>query len=157
MARISDKNARYRSKAELVRDLAFVLNSDLKYGTKYAVLHEITWVWTEFFGKHKGCPWRSKASLEVEKYADLIHEHVIPRKIIISHLIGYVGELTEAYVDEYLETHCIGVLVTKEEDQRLRDAKLGSAMPDDWDGVNVWARYQAVSIIPLRVDSAHQR
>jgi len=37
-------------------------------------------------------------------------------------------------------------LVTLEEDARLRAAGLRSTMPDDWDGENVWARYEAVGI-----------
>lgn len=38
------------------------------------------------------------------------------------------------------------VIVTEEEDRRLREAKLTSCMPKDWDGVDIFARYKVVGI-----------
>jgi len=38
------------------------------------------------------------------------------------------------------------LLVTKDEHRRLNASGLRSKMPDDWDGENIWARYDAIGI-----------
>lgn len=146
MARISEKNPRFRSKDTICRDLAQVLNADLSYGTKFAVVSEITWVWSEFDGKHQGCKyWSSTALRSRLPNKHLVHEHIVPKKVIVNSLMNEVGRTPERIYD-FLERFCIGVVVTKDEDTALNSAGLRSKMPEDWDGEDPWARYKAVGI-----------
>lgn len=150
MARISERNLRYRTKPQLAEDLCKVLCSDLHYGTKFCVLSEATWVWSEFYGKHKGCPWRSKKAMNIEDLRTLIHEHAVPKKELIEKLFELKSP-SPRKVFNLMEKFCIGVLITKEEDRNLREAKLTNKMPECWDGNNVWARYEQVGIVAQQV------
>ena len=147
MARISKKNPRYRTKKEICEDLSVILQSPITVGTKIAVVNEVLWVWSEFNGKYQGCQWWSKESLRTFKNqtTGFIHEHVVPKKLMRESLMS-LKNLSPESIHHYLETHCIGVVVTKEEDIKLNKAGLNSKMPVDWDGKDVWARYQAVGI-----------
>ena len=147
MARISNKNPRFRSKDVICRDVSYVLrNTDLHIGTKLAVIDQVFWVWSEFDGKHAGCKYWSKAAVESGlKDKGLVHEHLIPRKLVREMLLNLEDPSPEA-VNDILERLCIGVVVTKGEDTRLNELKLNSKMPDDWDQQNLWARYQAAQI-----------
>lgn len=146
MPKISEKNKRYRTKEQICKDLAYVLNSSLSYGTKFAVLSEITWVWTEFHGKYSGCKYWSEEALKIKNsQAQLIHEHVVPKKV----LIGYLMEKTKLSAQEiykFLEKFCIGVVITKDEDQKINNEGLRSKMPNDWDYEDPWARYKGLNI-----------
>ena len=53
---ISAKNPRYRTLEKLAEDMAYVLNSPLAYGTKYAALYDVCRLWTQVNGKYRGCP-----------------------------------------------------------------------------------------------------
>lgn len=146
MARISEKNLRFRSKETICHDLAQVLNADFSYGTKFAVVSEITWVWSEFDGKHQGCKYWSSAALQSGlPNKHLVHEHIVPKKVIVDSLMNEV-ERTPEKIYEFLERFCIGVVVTKDEDISLNRAGLRSTMPKDWEGEDPWARYTAVGI-----------
>jgi hypothetical protein len=147
MPRIPKSNPRYRTKSELCGELAFVLNSNLHYGTKHAVLLEATWVWTEFEGKYEGCEHWSEAALEFRGQPQmLIHEHVIPKKVVIELLLKLPNPTTGS-VHQLLESFCKGVVITKEEDTRLNRRGLRSKMPSDWDGKDLWARYTVAKIV----------
>ena len=147
MARISNKNERFRTKDEICRDVAFVISCDsLHRGTKLAVVDQVLWVWTEFEGKYEGCEFWSEAALELGfKSAGLVHEHLIPRKIVRKMLFD-LSAPTITEVRKILDAYCIGVVVTKEEDLRLNSIGLRSKMPEDWDGANLWARYREADI-----------
>ena len=153
MARIPNKNLRYRTKSELCNDIAFVLNSSLHYGTKHAVLSEATWVWTEFEGKYEGCEYWSAAAMEFRGNPKmLVHEHVMPKKIVIERLLQ-LSTPTTSSVHQLLESCCKGAVVTRTEDATLNRLGLRSKMPHDWDGTDLWARYKAAKIrlhIPTR-------
>lgn len=146
MAKISVKNPRFRSKETICKDLSCVLSADLSYGTKFAVVSEITWVWSEFDGKHQGCEyWSEKALASGLPNNQLVHEHIVPKKILIDSIMNYVEKSPEA-IYKYLDRFCIGAVVTKEEDNLLSENGLKSSMPDPWDG-DPWARYKHVGII----------
>jgi len=144
MARISPSNARYRDKPTICRDVAVILRADLSYGTKYSVVSEVTWVWSEFNGKLEGCRYWSEAALAASG-APLIHEHVVPKSVIISRLFA-LSEPTPDAVKDVLEQLCIGVVVTKHENLPRNALGLRSVMPADWCGANPWARYEAAGI-----------
>ena len=147
MGRISERNPRYRTKQEIVEDLALVLAcNSLRFGTKYAVVDQVIWVWSEFDGKHKGCSyWSEQALATGSKRAGLVHEHVVPRSIIRKELFA-LRNPSITTLKRLLDRLCIGVVVTKEEDDHLRSLKLHASMPDDWDGQDVWARYRKANI-----------
>ena len=88
IAKISEKNKRFRTKDQMCKDLSTILNLDLIYGTKFSVVNEVLWVWSEYDGKHKGCKFWSKEACNLwEKQKpsvkSLIHEHLVPRNILI--------------------------------------------------------------------------
>ncbi len=153
MARISEKNPRFRTKKQIATDVAFILDSPLTHGTKHAVLAEATWVWTEFHGKTKGCPYWSKlatlaqgASMEVK----LIHEHAVPKGIVIETLLKLKDPTPEA-VHDLCERLLIGVVVTKQEDNMLNKNFRKSMPPEFFDCnsphfQNPWLRYQHENI-----------
>ena len=124
---------------------------DLTYGTKFAVISEIFWVWSEFDGKHRGCRfWSVEARKSERDVKNLIHEHVVPRKAMLSHFdLSQVPKkpVSEMEVRSVLDRFCIGCVITKEEDARLNSQRLNSAMPDEWDHVDIWARYDLAGIV----------
>lgn len=158
MARISKKNERFRTKDQICNDLAKMLRADLCYGTKWAVVAEVIWVWSEFDGKYKGCPYWSESAIKLEE--DLrkthtamsavypkrfVHEHIAPRTLITKRLFS-MDEPTAERIKEFLDAFCIGVVVTKDEDGKLNELGLRSSMPKDWDGKDPWARYRTAGI-----------
>jgi hypothetical protein len=146
MPRIPEDNRRYRSREELCADIAFILKADVAYGTKYAVLSEATWVWTEFEGKYKGCEHWSKAA---KKFRDnpkmLVHEHVVPKSTVIAELWS-LPDKTPDSVRRLMDELCKGAVITREEDASLNSQGFRSKMPDDWDHKDPWARYNAAGI-----------
>lgn len=147
MPRISNDNPRHRTKDEICEDIAFVLNSRLRYGTQFAVLSEAMWVWTEFDGKYKGCEhW----SVEVWKIQDqqkmLVHEHMVPKSLVIKRLKELENPTKES-VKELLDFYCKAAVVTRDEDRRLNEEGLRSNMPIGWDEKDVLARYALVGIV----------
>ena len=153
MARIAEKNPRFRSKEVLCSDLSKVLNSDLHFGTKMGVLNEIFWIWTEFEGKIIGCPYWSneaKKAYTLDKKVKLIHEHLMPREIIRK-MVFDLDQPTAEDLMNLFSKNLIGVVVTKEEDNRLNDLGLRSKMLDDWDGVDPWARHEKANIVSNQV------
>jgi hypothetical protein len=151
MAKISKKSRRFRTKDDIVQDLVKVLNMDLTYGTKYAVVSEVFWVWSEFDGKHNGCRlWSVAARKSGRDVKNLIHEHVVPRKTMLGKFdLSQFPEKTVSEMDvrSLLDRFCIGCVITREEDARLKSRGLNSTMPEGWDQVNVWARYDLAGIV----------
>jgi hypothetical protein len=128
MGRTSQSNPRYRTKAELCTDIAFVLNSDLHYGTKYTVFDNAMWVWTEFEGKYKGCEYWSEAALEfADDERKLVHEHAVPKKILIDMLLNLPNPSSDS-VQEMFQNYCKAAVITKAEDASLN--RLRSPLKD---------------------------
>ncbi len=147
MGRISKSNPRYRTKSEICADVAIVLNSKLHYGTKYSVFDNVLWVWTEFEGKYKGCEYWSKAALQLgEDEKRLVHEHAVPKKILIDMLMQHPSPTADS-VRQLLQNYCKAAVITKAEDAVLNRLGLRSKMPSDWDRKDPWARYKAAGIV----------
>jgi hypothetical protein len=152
MGRVSERHLRYRTKDEIVQDVTFVLNAPLKNGTKWAVLRDIAWVWTEFQGKYKGCRhWTKMARLkQSDAKARLRHEHVVPRTIVINMLLE-LNSPSREQVHEICERYLIGAVVTPDEDARLNE-KYGRTMPKDFyeptspQYRDPWLRYKECNI-----------
>lgn len=104
------------------------------------------WVWSEFNGKHQGCKfWSEKALSSGLQNKHLIHEHLVPRKVLMNKLFSEVIP-DKQNIFEFLDTYCVGVVVTKDEDNMLNKIGLRSEMPSDWDNKDPWARYKKVAI-----------
>lgn len=149
MPRISDDNPRFRTKERICSDVAEVLNSQtLHYGTQQAVLNEVVWVWTEFDGKYKGCKyWSEAAWLHQHDEKLLVHEHAVPKSLVIKLLRELPKPVTAGKVSTLLETYCKAAILTREEDRELNKRNLRSSMPEGWDKLDPWARYKAAGII----------
>lgn len=75
----------------------------------------------------------------------LIKDHAMPVKVI-SELLKQDDCPSEESVEKLLlNFYKLGVL-TQEEDKVLNQLSLKSAMPNDWDGINVFARYEEAGI-----------
>ena len=150
MAQISKLSRRYRTKEEICQDIAFVLDAPLHYGTKFAVIADAAWVWTEFHGKYVGCQYWTGLALAVYqrdgKKAKLKHEHVVPRRVVTKMLFALDKPTPEA-VREICERFLIGMVVTPEEDKVL-SVYFSKDMPPEFydpsspDYLDPWLRYR---------------
>lgn len=136
-----------------MRDLAFVLNAPLSYGTKWAVLRDAAWVWTEFHGKYKGCPYWTRMALmqyRIDPKADLRHEHAVPKTVVMRMLFD-LRSPTADQVRQICKRFLLGVVVTREEDDVL-NAEYGCTMPAEFfdpahpQYLDPWLRYTRYNI-----------
>jgi hypothetical protein len=141
---VRKSHPKYRSKETMCKDVEITLNSDLSYAAKSSVIDIVLWNWSGFDGKYEGCPyWSEKAMKNPD--AKLIHEHLVPRSVVFKKLLDLESpDYDQVY--SLLETYCVGVVVTKEEDEHLNKIGLRQKMPSDWDGENPWARHEAGGI-----------
>lgn len=134
------------TKRDLAADVVVACRSELTKRSKYALLNDICWAWSQFTGKIDGCRYWTPAALASKPdKKQLRHEHLVPRKVLIRRMHGLVNPDVET-VYAFLDSMCVGVVVTVEEDRRLSQAGLRSKMPDEWDGVDAWARHKAVNL-----------
>jgi len=74
---------------------------------------------------------------------DSAYDHAIPFAYLRKKL-GF-GIVDENNIYSYL-SYIIGVNITKSEDRKLNEKKLGQRMPTDWDGIDIFARYERAGI-----------
>ena len=160
MGRVSERHLRYRTKEQIVHDVAFVLSAPLAKGTKWAVLRDVAWVWTEFEGKYKGCRYWSKCARQQylkSGSSGLRHEHIVPKDVVIKMLLN-LSSPTPEKVQEVCEKFLIGTVVTMHEDAVLRVfLKIMPPAfddPDSSDYHNPWLRYRLCNI---EMDCEHAR
>lgn len=139
------------------------------------MVHSLLWHWTA-----DGVPkdsndleWRGRDKLKYsfqdlphtrkahEKFAEtrtkgLVHEHVVPRNLIVSRLLDRSPSSASAVV-EFLRTYCRGVIVTREEDRTLNRDTMprDKDIPHeawDFDGPHndPFARYEGAAFILYR-------
>jgi hypothetical protein len=92
---------------------------------------------------------RAIEQLKSEHYRELVYEHLVPKALYIQAPCeerAKRNELTTEYVQSLLEKYWRLATITKSEDSRLSRF----AMPDNWDGANVMARYEAAGIVLRR-------
>jgi hypothetical protein len=147
MARISERNELYRTKAEIASDVAFALRTDaLHLAAKRAIIDQAIWVWSEFDGKYDGCPYWSPDAIRAQKNGEqLIHEHPVPRKVIRTKLFA-LRKPSPDNVFRLLKKLCVGVVLSKKEDALLNKLGLRAAMPSGWNETDIWARYTEAKI-----------
>jgi hypothetical protein len=131
MCGTDEQDAWGRTKGDIVRDITHVLNStSLHRGTKMAVLNDACWRWTTICGKYDGCRLWSRKAIDARKRdprVKLIHEHAVPKKIVIEMLLGLESP-EENQVRRICEGLLHGVVITREED-RLLSVKYKTKMP----------------------------
>ena len=159
MPRITPGSRRYRSKEEIAKDLAFILTAPVSYGTKFAVLKDAMWVWTEFNGKYEGCPyWSGMAMIRYavnrnkkgKRHIGLRHEHIVPKRVVMEMLDSQNPATPEA-VFAICEKFLIAVVITMEEDAIL-NCLYQSTMPKEFydeagpEHHDPWLRYKRCDI-----------
>lgn len=87
---------------------------------------------------------RSRAA-QGRPLSECVVEHAVPQMAIVNWLME-LDPLTNESVEALLKRYFTVMLVTEEEHARLNASGLRSTMPPDWDGENVFARYDAVGI-----------
>jgi hypothetical protein len=96
--------------------------------------------------KERCAAFRSKASVGLRfGKGDLIYDHAVPFTYLQKELLG-LAEVTRDSVRDVLMKHCVVVIVTKAENERLNQAGLGRRMPADSDSTDTLARYAALGI-----------
>ena len=75
----------------------------------------------------------------------LISDHILPLSIMLSEIYQEKIKCHKSLV-ELCKDYSEMCLITKSEDDLLRNAKLTKAMPEKWDGKNKYARYEFVGI-----------
>jgi hypothetical protein len=76
---------------------------------------------------------------------ECVVEHVIPQQVIVNRLMD-MNPPTKSAVSKLLKRWYHVRLVTREEHERLTKLKLRYTMPSEWDGKEVFARYDAAGI-----------
>ena len=76
----------------------------------------------------------------------LVIEHLRPRTLLVMRALASAESLTSESLVDMLHHEISSAIVTKEEDERLTRARLGSTMPLGDDGSNPWARYIAAGL-----------
>jgi hypothetical protein len=113
-----------------------------------ALREPVHFLWERRGGRSKErcARFRSKASVGVRfGSGGLIYDHAVPFSYLQKELLD-LPEVTRDSVRDVLEKHCVVVLVTKQENDRLNEAGLGRKMPEGSDGTDTLARYVAVGI-----------
>ena len=106
-------------------------------------------VWSTYFRYalnelEKDIKYESKALLN-NPDQKVIYEHAIPFRIVRDKLMS-IEELTMESVSYILNKYHVVAKISDEEHQKLKDAGLDSKMPENWDGENKFARYDAIDI-----------
>ena len=107
-------------------------------------MHTLLWVWTADaydaydneivrdgfkydFGRLRHTKEAHDQLLEGCGSGGLIHEHAVPRRVLVEHI--YTQELSDAAASALLETHCFGVIVSASQDGDKLGGNLKSDMP----------------------------
>lgn len=147
-------------KKAMINDVEIILKSkELSEYAKKAILDKIMWKWTEFSGKYKGCYYWSEKALEeyensnkTSKFceANFRHEHVVPKKVIISYLLDKknLNSIDVQFISKLFNKILIATVVTKcENDKKLNKYK--DIMPaccylkklSSYTENDIWSRY----------------
>ena len=75
----------------------------------------------------------------------LIAEHAVPVSVVNERVLELAEPTLDTIADLVLELTVLSV-ITEEEHDRLAAAGLRKTMPQAWDGLNAFSRYEAVGI-----------
>jgi len=163
-----------------MEDLALILNNEnVSEDVKKNAINYAIYNWTEANGKYEGNKYWSEKAYINYAYKDnrpykLVHEHIIPRKIIREKIFNELEEQkikNKSKLDSlslYLlfSRFVVAAVITKDEDDMFRNSydgiKLRSKMPQGYNILqknrehwyeNVWARYFAVNEKALKEEN----
>lgn len=80
-------------------------------------------------------------------FGDICWEHAIPVKLARDEMLESAKSGITPEKLKSINSKMVIVVCSKAEDKMLRDAKLNSKMPDDWDGIDPFARYRKAGIV----------
>ncbi|WP_038244084.1 hypothetical protein [Virgibacillus salexigens] len=160
--RRAEKNRKFITKLDMVKSLSKVyqlyLTDELPLGNVHILLDDFLWGWTEYNGKHKGCKWWSDrayeqyANREKNKTKGLIHDHVVPRNVIRHEVLEMLyNKCSNEDLYKFLEENLIGCVITKEEDNMLRNLGLRDVLGSSLNSDTVWNRYETAKISITKV------
>jgi hypothetical protein len=112
-----------------------------------ALREPIHFLWERRLGtKSQSAQFRSVKSQGINFGTDEIrYDHAIPFSFIQQKLLT-AEHLTISDLKEILQRFIVVCIITKEEDQLLNSMGLTRKMPENWDGKNPLARYEAAKI-----------
>jgi hypothetical protein len=118
---------------------------------------DVVWIWSEFEGKYEGCRYWSEGALEARRTnKPIVHEHLVPKRVIIDLLMS-IRNPTAGAIRDLLDRFCVGVVVSQEEDRKLNSCRLRSTMPQGWTvNDDPWARHIRAGIKSKQMASAPQ-
>lgn len=79
---------------------------------------------------------------------EVVYDHMIPFNYLQNELLD-MQEPSLDQIKAVLESYPAAI-ITREEDKRLTQLGLRSKMPDDWDGHNIFARYNHAGITVVK-------
>ena len=86
--------------------------------------------------------------LNAKIYKGLEFEHPVPKQMYIQGPCeekALQGDLTVDYIEDLLRRYWFIATITKDENGKL----ISKVMPDGWNGVNIFARYEAAGLDPV--------
>lgn len=145
---------------EMVNDAEEAINNPrLSFEGSYAILHNITWNWTQYEGTFLGNPLWSKNALDnfEAKYPNLYYshgqntsgdsfstqikvmeDHVVPRKVLLRHLLGprqsgltcYTEAEINNNIEVFLHTYLLSCILTEDENKLRNRNGMKDDMPE---------------------------
>lgn len=110
-----------------------------------ALREPVHFLWERRGGtKSQSAQFRSMSAVGMEiGDGTLVYDHSVPFNYLQKELLA-LAKPTAKTVGEVLNRFGTIALITKEEDDQLNSYGLNRKMPDDWDGIDPFARYKAV-------------
>lgn len=132
-----------------------ILNEDVFGGIKEGFSKFLSNLCINLRGKYKfqSAEYVSPKALELVKQGntrDLIYEHMVPKEKYIQgpclEAVKTRRPLSLAQIHELLDKYWHIALITTEEDKILNSLKLRKHMPENWDNIDILARYKKANI-----------
>lgn len=144
----------YTSKDEIIQDVLTILeNCHAKKLSLRNAKKSIAWSivdWTAFdgqFGNHmrhtaNACPF---TVIPNTKKIKVIHEHVVPKKLISEELFALAPPTFPA-IQHIFNTYAIGAVISEFDDTALSNQGFRSSSPTGWQA-NPWLRYSKAGLL----------
>lgn len=116
-------------------------------------------------GKYKGhSHWSKDAVLILNSNGGIVsrvnrflsHEHVVPVRLVVDRLLQISPNAPIEDFEIEIRRFSVVAIVTRDEEQLLREAGLRDTMPAGWNEIDVWARYRAVGLYENIVAEPHR-
>ena len=87
------------------------------------------------------------AQMQLGQFDQLIAEHMVPVKVVVDKVLTLpIDRITWAEIRDMVVKFSRMALITEKEDDSLTMAGLAACMPANWDGMDLYARYNIVGI-----------